>query len=196
MPLTRYPATNDPLSWISRSSVRSRTFSCSHSGGWANDLWYCSVVNGIANSLVLDVFPSYFPVSLQRRVNVRLGMEHHPVQQVPTLFAVLEEHQRRHAQDRHQVLQHHVHWQAEHLSVQEPAADVHHDRHRENGEQVFSFESEEGDSGSQVPVYRCHIERHCFSLLSHSTRPMSDEELSQTKQSRNHQTQSRRHKVA
>src|SRR5208337_2935278 len=161
MPLTLYPATKDPLSWINRSSVRSRTFNCSHSGGWANDFSYFSVVNGIANSLVLDVFPSYFPVSLQRGVHVRLGMEHHPVQQVPTLFAVLEEHQRRHAQDRHQVLQHHVHWQAEHLAVQEPAAYVHHDRHCENGEQVLSFESEEGNPGSQVPVYRCYIQRHC-----------------------------------
>src|SRR5208337_1083996 len=186
MPLTRYPATKDPLSWINRSSVRSRTFNCSHSGGWANDFSYFSVVNGIANSLVLDVFPSYFPVSLQRRVNVRLGMKQHPVEQIPPLLAVLEEHQRRHAQDRHQILQHHVHWQAEHLAVQEPAADVHHNRHCEDGKQVFSFESEEGDSGSQVPVYRCQIEGHCLSRLSHSTRPMGDEKFRQTKQSRNH----------
>src|SRR5271157_1489727 len=182
MPLALYPATKDPLSWINRSSVRSRTFNCSHSGGWANDFSYFSVVNGIANSLVLDVFPSYFPVSLQRRVNVRLGMKQHPVEQIPTLLAVLEEHQRGHAQDRHQVLQNHVHRQSEQLAVQKPAADVHHDRHRENGEQVLGFESEEGDSGSQVPVYRCHIERHCFSLLSHSTRPMGHKKLSQTKQ--------------
>src|SRR5271157_5130824 len=172
MPLALYPATKDPLSWINRSSVRSRTFNCSHSGGWANDFSYFSVVNGIANSLLLDVFPSYFPVSLQRRVNVRLGMEHHPVQQVPTLFAVLEEHQCRHAEDRHQVLQHHVHRQSEHLAIQEPAADVHHNRHCEDGKKVLRFESEEGDSGSQVPVYRCHIERHCSSLLSHSARTM------------------------
>src|SRR5208283_1644129 len=161
MPLTLYPATKDPLSWIKRSSVRSRTFNCSHSGGWASDFWYCSIVNGIVSSLVLDVFAIQFPVPLQRGVNVRLGVEQHPVQQITTLLAVLEEHQRRHAQDRHQVLQHHVHRQAEHLAVQEPAADVHHDRHREDGEQVLSFESEEGDPGSQVPVYRRYIERHC-----------------------------------
>src|SRR5208337_2156841 len=179
MPLTLYPATKDPLSWINRSSVRSRTFNCSHSGGWANDFSYFSVVNGIANSLVLDVFPSYFPVSLQRRVNVRLGMKQHPVEQIPPLLAVLEEHQRRHAQDRYQVLQHHVHWQAEHLPVQEPATDVHHNRDREDGKQVLGFESEEGDSGSQVSIDRCHIERHCFSLLRHSACPMGNEEFRQ-----------------
>src|SRR5208283_3736389 len=152
MPLTLYPATNDPLSWINRSSVRSRTFSSSHSGGWANDFSYFSVVNGIANSLVLYVFASYFAVPLECRVNVGLGMKQHPVEQIPTLLAILEEHQRGHAQDRHQVLQHHVHRQSEHLAVQKPAAYVHHNRHRENGEQVLGFESEEGDSGSQVPV--------------------------------------------
>src|ERR1019366_2274326 len=147
MPLTRYPATKDPLSWINRSSVRSRTFNCSHSGGWANDFSYCSVVNGIANSLVLDVFANQFPVPLQRRVNVRLGVEQHPVQQIPTLLAVLEEHQSRHTQDGHQVLQHHIHRQAEHLAVQEPAADVHHHPRRyvaRNDHIVYTGELREG----------------------------------------------------
>src|SRR5215469_1784861 len=132
MPLTLYPATSDPLSCIKRSSVRSRTLICSHSGGWDNDFSYCSIFNGIACSLVLDVFASQFSVSLQRRINVWLGMEQHPVEQVAALFPVLEEHECRNTQNRYQVLQHHVHREAEHLAVQEPAADVHHHRYRED----------------------------------------------------------------
>ena len=131
--------------------------------------------------IATDKVTAEIPSPVSGILKERRGAEGDVIQ-VGSVLAVLEEHQSRHTQDGHQVLQHHIHRQAEHLAVQEPAADVHHDRHREDGEQVFCFEPEEGDSGSQVPVYRCYIERHCFSLLSHSAGPMSYEKLSQAKQ--------------
>jgi len=114
------------------------------------------------------------------------SVEQHPVQQVTALFAVLEEHQRRHTHDGHEILEHHVHGQAEHLTVQKPAEDVHHDCDCQDGEEVFRFEPKECDPGPQVSVDRCDIECH-FCLLTKPSNPLSDEKLSQTKQPRNHQ---------
>src|SRR5581483_2254396 len=156
------PATKDPFSWISRLSLRSRTLSCSHNGGCANDLSYCSIRSGIFDSSVLYVFAIDLSVSFQSGINVRFGVEQDPVQQVAALFAVLEEHQRGHAQDGHEILHHHVHRQSEHLAVQKPTEDVHHNCHGQDGEQILCFQSEECDSGAQVAVNGCDIECHRF----------------------------------
>jgi len=81
-------------------------------------------------------------------------MEHHPVLQVTALFAVLEQHQCRDAEHGHDVLQDHVHRQAEHLPVKKPSENVRDDRQGENREQVFGFQAEKRDSRPEIAVRR------------------------------------------
>src|SRR6266849_8111029 len=81
---------------MNRSSVMSRPFNCSHNGGWPSDLLYSWPVSGIFCSSVLDVVPRQFPVPLKRRINVWFRVEHHPIQEISTLFPVFEQHQSRH----------------------------------------------------------------------------------------------------
>jgi hypothetical protein len=75
-------------------------------------------------------------------------MEHYPIEQIPSLFPVLEQHQARDAQQRDQVLHDHVHRQAKHLAFQESAEYVSDHGQRQYGKQVLGLESEERNSRS------------------------------------------------
>src|SRR5215469_3212723 len=91
---------------------------------------------------------------------MRFGVEHHPVLQVAALLAVLKQHQRGDAEGWHNVLKNHVHRQAKHVAMEKTSENVRKNGQSENGEQVFSFETPEGDSRAEIPIYRCHFERH------------------------------------
>src|SRR5258708_2192670 len=148
---------------MNRSSVMSRTFNCSHNGGWPSDLLYSWPVSGIFCSSFLDVVPRQFPVPLKRRINVWFRVEHHPIQEISTLFPVLEQHQSRHTHNRNDVLQHHVHGQAKHLPIQESPKDVHHHGHFQDREQIFCFEPGESDPRPEISVDWRHVQSHWFS---------------------------------
>src|SRR5579863_4148291 len=159
MPPSSYPATNDPSIWTATLSSKSRMWSCSHKDGALRDCSYCSTVSGTLFSR-LQIIARKFPVSFQRGIHVRLGVEHHPVLKVATLFAVLEQHEGRNAQGRNDILKHHVHGQPEHLAIEKPAQNVCDDREGQDGEQVFRFQPEEGDASSKIAVHRCHFQCH------------------------------------
>jgi hypothetical protein len=75
-------------------------------------------------------------------------MEHQPIEQIPSLFPVLEQHQGEDAQQWDQVLHDHVHRQAKHLPFQEPAEYVRDHGQRQDGNQVLGLESEKRYSRS------------------------------------------------
>src|SRR5262249_10675872 len=90
------------------------------------------------------------------------GVEPYPVQQIPLLLSVLEQHQSRHARNRDDILEHHVHGQAKHLPVEESAKDIHHHCHRQDGEEVLCFESGERYPRPEVSIDWRNIQRHGF----------------------------------
>src|SRR5437016_3389768 len=165
---------------MNRSSVMSRTFSCSHKGGWPSDLLYSWPVSGIFVSSVLAALPRQFPVSLKRRIDVRFRVEHHPIQEIPTLFTVLEQHQSWYAHSRNDVLQHHVHGQTEHLPIQESPKDVHHHGHCQDRKQVLCLEPGESYPRPEISVDWRHVQSHDLLLpLTHPGRAVAHKELCQ-----------------
>src|ERR1700730_4421922 len=178
---------------MNRSSVMSRTFSCSHRGGWPSDLLYSWPVSGIFVPSVLDVLPRQFPVSLKRRIDVRFRVKHHPIQEISTLFAVLEQHQRRYAHNRNDVLQHHVHGQTEHLPIKESPEDIHHDGHCQDREHILCFEPGESYPRPEISVDWRNVQSHdLLLLLSHPGGAVAHKELCQPQQPRHHQAESSR----
>src|SRR5438270_14054551 len=97
---------------------------------------------------------------------MRFCVEHHPIQEISTLFAVLEQHQSRHAHNRDDVLQHHIHGQPEHLPIQEPPEDVHHHGHCQDREQVLCFEPGKSHPRPEISVDRRHVQCHCVSFFT------------------------------
>jgi hypothetical protein len=91
---------------------------------------------------------------------MRLGVKLHPIEEIPPLLAVLEKHEAGNAQYRDEVLNDHVHRQAEHLPVQEASQHVRDNRQGENREEVLGFETEKGDSRSEVALHGSDIKSH------------------------------------
>ena len=63
-------------------------------------------------------------VAVEPRVDMRLGVKLHPIEEIPSLLAVLEKHEAGNAQYRDEVLNDHVHRQAKHLPVQKASQHV------------------------------------------------------------------------
>src|SRR5205807_4597652 len=95
-----------------------------------------------------------------------LGVELDPIEEVPALLAVLEEHQAGNAERRNQILDHHVHREAEHHAVQEASEDVRDHGHGEDREQVLGLQAQESDSRPQVSLHGSDFKRHLRILRS------------------------------
>src|SRR5262249_52665765 len=108
----------------------------------------------------MDVLPRKISVSLQCRVHMRLGMEHHPVLKVTPLLAIFKQHQRRYTQSWNRVLQHHVHWQPKHLPVKKPSEDISHHCQCEDEEEVFRLKTEDRAPLLKIAIHRRHSQCH------------------------------------
>src|SRR5512146_945280 len=105
---------------------------------------------------------------------MRFGMELDPIEEIPALFAVLEQHQAGNTQHRDEVLNHHVHGQAEHLAVKEAAENIRYNGQSEDREQVFGFKAQKRHPRPQVSLNGRHIKRHrCSSEIAEIRRFMT-----------------------
>src|SRR3954467_2039517 len=103
MPLSSYPATKAPGVRMITSFKMSRTGSNSENAGWCKDALCCSMVIGI-DFLLLEVVEFHSRIRLEATVDPGLGVPGEKVLQVAARFSVLEQHQKRDAQHRDDVL--------------------------------------------------------------------------------------------
>src|SRR5712692_3666029 len=97
----------------------SRTGSSSENAGWCRDALCCSTVVGI-DLLLFEVVELHSRIRLEPAIDSRLGMPGQKVFQIAAGFSVLEQHEKRDAQHRYDILQKHVHRYPEHVTINPP----------------------------------------------------------------------------
>ena len=88
------------------------------------------------------------------------------IRQIAVRLAVLKDHQSRHGQHGNDVLQKDIERDPEELAMREAAEDICECRDDEDRDQIFDFEPEKPDAGSEISGNRCGFERHIESSLS------------------------------